>query len=296
MRSRGIQHDNERPADAQQTHARTQRATPLHAVARRQTPDTSCAVSAELWIGVHLHEPGSIRGDEPLPVSQELERLAVRAQRFTPRVSLVPPDGLLLEVKGSLHLFNGVDGLRHALANEFAGLRVQPVLALAPTPLAALAAARAGKPFVAMSMAQLVGQLTPLPLTTLRWPQPTLERLGRMGVRTIGQALRLPRAAFARRFGTEQLATLDRLTGRDPDLPRRFHARERFRRRRELTYELENHELIRASLEPLWADLGKFLEARQCGVMELECLLRHRHAPPTRCVRQERSARTRCAC
>src|SRR5437667_106353 len=23
---------------------------------------------------------------------------------------------------------------------------------------------------------------------------------------------------------------------------------------------------------------------RQCGVMELECLLRHRHAPPTRCV------------
>ena len=79
-------------------------------------------------------------------------------------------------------------------------------------------------------------------------------------------------------------STLDRLTGRDPDLPRRFHARERFRRRRELTYELENHELICASLEPLWADLGKFLEARQCGVMELECLLRHRHAPPTRCV------------
>jgi len=199
-------------------------------------------------------------------------------------VSLVPPDGLLLEVKGSLHLFNGVDGLHQALANEFASLGVQPVLALAPTPLAALAAARAGKPFVAMNMAQLVGQLTPLPLTTLRWPQQTLERLARMGVRTIGQALRLPRAAFARRFGTEQLATLDRLTGRNPDLPERFHARERFRRRRELTYELENHELICASIEPLWADLGKFLEARQCGVMELECLLRHRHAPPTRCV------------
>jgi len=284
MRSRGIQHDNERPADAPQTQARTQQATPLRAVARRQTPDASSAVSAELWLGVHLSESASIRGDEPLPVSQWLERLAVRAQRFTPRVGLVPPDGLLLEVKGSLHLFNGVDGLHHALANEFASLGVQPVLALAPTPLAALAAARAGKPLVAMNMAQLVGQLTPLPLTTLRWPRQTLERLARMGVRSIGQALRLPRAGFARRFGTEQLATLDRLTGRNPDLPQRFHARERFRRRRELTYELENHELIRASLEPLWADLGKFLEARQCGVMELECLLRHRHAPPTRCV------------
>jgi protein ImuB len=105
-----------------------------------------------------------------------------------------------------------------------------------------------------------------------------------MGVRTIGQALRLPRAGFARRFGTEQLATLDRLTGRSADLRDRFHARERFRRRRELTYELENHDALLASLAPLFTDLGKFLEARQCAVMELECLLQHRHAPPTSCM------------
>jgi len=38
---------------------------------------------------------------------QLLERLATLAQRFTPRVSLVTPEGLLLEVKGSLHLFGG---------------------------------------------------------------------------------------------------------------------------------------------------------------------------------------------
>jgi protein ImuB len=37
-------------------------------------------------------------------------------------------------------------------------------------------------------------------------------------------------------------------------------------------------------LAPLLADLGRFLEARQCGVTELECRLRHRHAPPSRCV------------
>jgi protein ImuB len=161
---------------------------------------------------------------------------------------------------------------------------LKSMVALAPTPLAALVAARVGKPFVVMDMARLVGQLTPLSLIALRWPQETLERLARMGVRTIGQVLRLPRAGFARRFGTEQLAILDRLTGRNPDLRDRFHAREHFRRRRELTYELENHDAILAALAPLLADLGKFLEARQCGVMELECLLRHRHAPPTSCV------------
>jgi protein ImuB len=124
----------------------------------------------------------------------------------------------------------------------------------------------------------------PLPLAALRWPQETLERLARMGVRTIGQALRLPRAGFARRFGTDSLAMLDRLTGRGADPRDRFHARERFRRRRELNYELESHAGLLGALEPLLEELGKFLQARQCGVMKLECVLRHRHAEPTVCV------------
>jgi protein ImuB len=235
----------------------------------------------ELWVGVHLC------GTE----QAALERLAVAAQRFTPRISLVPPDGLVLEVKGSLHLFNGVEGLSRALADECASLGLKSVVALAPTPLAALVAARvvpAGRsvrrPFVVTEPTRLVGQLMPLPLAALRWPQETLERLARMGVRTIGQVLRLPRAGFARRFGTDSLAMLDRLTGRGPDPRDRFRARERFRRRRELNYELENHEALLGALAPLLEELGKFLQARQYGVMKLECVLRHRHAEPTVCV------------
>ncbi len=245
----------------------------------RRFPGTAPVTSTELWIGVHVSESAG-----QSPVGQRLELLATRAQRFTPRVSLVPPDGLVLEVKGSLHLFNGVEGLSRALANECASLGLQSIMALAPTPLAALVAARAGKPFVITELTRLVGQLMPLPLAALRWPAETLERLARMGVRTIGQALRLPRAGFARRFGTDSLAILDRLTGRSADLRERFHARERFRRRRELNYELESHDAVLGALAPLLAELGKFLEARQCGVMKLECLLRHRHAEPTSCV------------
>ena len=230
--------------------------------------------SPELWIGVHILDPGAV----------SLERLATSAQRFTPRVSLVAPDGLLLEVKGSLHLFDGTDGLIRALANECRTVGIQPAIALAPTPLAALAAARVGKPFIVTNKAQLVSRLSSLPLTPLRWPQDVLERLARMGVRTIGQALRLPRAGFARRFGPEQLAELDRLTGRNADLRHHFQPRERFRRRRELTYELENNETLLAALAPMLADLGKFLQERQCGITELECRLRHRHAPPSTCI------------
>ena len=278
---------------------RPDRPTPLRPVspgaAPKSFPGIAPITSTELWVGVHLmgsavQQPGdqqSVRqdpvGQEPV-VAQELERLALCAQRFTPRVNLVPPDGLVLEVKGSLHLFNGVEGLSRALASECASLGLKSMVALAPTPLAALVAARVGKPFVVTELTRLVGQLMPLPLAALRWPQETLERLARMGVRTIGQVLRLPRAGFARRFGTNSLEILDRLTGRSPDLRERFHARERFRRRRELNYELENQTAILGALAPLLAELGKFLESRQCGVMKLECLLRHRHAEPTSCV------------
>lgn len=231
--------------------------------------------SPELWVGVHI-----------LALAGEaiLEKLATRAQRFTPRVSLVAPDGLLLEVKGSLHLFNGGDGLIRALNQDCNAMGLESTTALAPTPLAALVAARVGKPFVVTNKAQLVGKLTSVPLAPLRWPDDVVERLARMGVRTIGQALRLPRAGFARRFGVAQLSELDRLTGRNADLRHHFQPRERFRRRRELTYEMESTTTILAALAPMLADLGKFLEARQCGITELECLLRHRHAPPSRCV------------
>jgi protein ImuB len=234
-------------------------------------------------LAVHLEGSRATRED--------LERLAARAQRLTPRVSLDLPDGLLLEVKGSLHLFGGVECLSREMAGECSHLKMPCILAIAPTPLAASALARAGRKagapaalLVVTDPAQLIGKLSPLPLATLRWPQDTVERLARVGVRTLGEALRLPRAGFARRFGTAQLLALDRLTGRASDLKDRFEVRARFRRRRELLYELESHAALLAVLEPLLEELGRFLEARQCGVLALECRLQHRAVAPTRCV------------
>jgi protein ImuB len=247
--------------------------------------DAAAMAPAELWLAVHLAASSS------QPSQQDLEHLGARAQRLTPRVSLDPPDSLLLEIKGSLHLFGGVEGLSREMAGECSRLRMPCTLAVAPTPLAALALARAGRKLTAhgslpaiMDLTQLVGKLSPLPLATLRWPQDTLGRLARIGVRTIGEALRLPRAGFARRFGTAQLQTLDRLVGRASDLKDRFQVRARFRRRRELIYELESHAALLTVLEPLLGELGEFLEARQCGVLALECRLRHRAVPPTCCV------------
>ena len=246
---------------------------PRLALARPAAPHV--VPEGELWAAVHL--PG---GSSP----DTLATLARRAQRFTPRVSLEPPDGLLLEVRGSLHLFAGLPGLRRQLAATCRDLRLEPVLAFAPTPLAALVAARSGVELSVCERGALTGALAPLPLAGLRWAPEVLERLKRAGVRTIGAVLRLPRAGFARRFGAAQLAMLDALTGQRRELRVHFKDKERFRRRRELGCELENGAWLLAALEPLLTELETFLRAREYGVMRLEWRLLHRHAPPSCCV------------
>lgn len=244
------------------------------ALSRVEGAAAGVAAAGELWAGLHLPD-----GHPPAP----LDALAAGMLRFTPRVSLVPPDGLLLEVQGSLHLYAGLRGLGEAIDAECRGRQRHAIVAFAPTPLAALAMARAGLRRAVTDAGQLIGELAPLPLEVLRWPQETRERLARMGVRTLGEVLRLPRAGFAQRFGAAQLGVLDALTGRAPDVRAAFRARETFCRRQDLDGELTDHGLLRQALAPLFTALGAFLTARQCGVLALECLLWHRQPPPTRC-------------
>ena len=83
----------------------------------------------ELWLGAHLPQLGHPQNDLTGERRRQkmLERLAVDAYRFTPRVSLVPPDGLLLEVKGSLHLFGGWEGLRSSVEASHRSAGTTPV-------------------------------------------------------------------------------------------------------------------------------------------------------------------------
>jgi protein ImuB len=228
----------------------------------------------ELWLGVHLPQP-----DPAL-----LQRLAVLAQRFTPRVSLEPPDGLVLEVQGSLALFGGAAALYRAFRAGCHAADAAPVLTLAPTPLAALAGARSGVSFKVLDQQHLVSAVSALPLVALRWPPQVLQRLSKLGVYRVGQALRLPRAGFARRFGREPLQMLDQLVARSADLRAPFRVAERFRAKRQFVREREDHAQILQALQPLLKQLGEFLEARQCGITRLTCRLRHRNDLHTDCV------------
>src|SRR2546429_3719232 len=118
-----------RPADAWPV--RPAPSTPPRTVERATQAG---APGRELWAGMHLTE------NDP---AGKLVQLGMSAQRFTPRVSLAPPDGLLLEVQGSLHLFAGVAGVRRALLAAGPRLLGRAGLAVAPTALAGVLLGRA---------------------------------------------------------------------------------------------------------------------------------------------------------
>ncbi len=217
---------------------------------------------------------------------QLLEAVARRGLYFTPRVSLEAPDAVLLEVRGSLRLFGGARQLcrllQHAI-EEQTGATMR--LAITPAPLASLWFARTNVHVTALlvrSRDELAARLAPLPLACARWPERTVATLATMGVRTIGECLRLPRAGFARRFGADLLAMLDRATGRLPEPRPAFAAQEKFALRRELEPEIDQAARLEVVLEPMLVEFARFLRERDRTVQALEVQLRHREAPVTR--------------
>ena len=211
-----------------------------------------------------------------------LEAVAVTMSEFTPRVVLERPDEILLEVRGSLRLFGGVRRLCAQVRARLESLGVESRLALTPTPLAALWFARTGEEVALRRVDELPGRLAPLPLECTRWPARSLQSLATMGVRTVGDCLRLPRDGFARRFEPGLLRSLDRAIGRVPDPRATFVPGERFVARRDLEPELADAGQLGRVIEPLLVELCAFLQRRGQGVQMLELRLEHREAPATK--------------
>ncbi len=209
-----------------------------------------------------------------------LEQLALWSLQFTPKVSLEPPDTLLLEVKGSLQLFGGAAALIQRIA---AGLQVKKftaVIALAPTPQSALWFSYAQKAAVVTGPA-LASQLAELPVQRLRWPEETTAVLQETGLSTIGDCLRMPRDGFSRRFGPELLLQLDQALNRAAQPRRCFIPSEKFHDRCDFDLEVEDTQRLERALEPALYKLANFLRLRNAGIQGLRIALRHRDRAST---------------
>jgi protein ImuB len=207
--------------------------------------------------------------------------LASAARALTPLVCIEPPDGLLLEVHGSLKLFGGLVSVKKKLVAELDRRRLRYHLCAAPTPLAASWLARSAAEDVPESSA-LSGRLSPLSLAVTRWPDDVLVGLSEMGIRTVGECLRLPRDGFARRVGREYLEQLDEALGKRPDPRTALGASPVLRSTVELSAEITETAALACVLRDIVARLGLELRRLQRQVQILELVLHHSRRPATR--------------
>ena len=211
-----------------------------------------------------------------------LERLAAWAMRFSDQVSLEPPRALVLEAARSLHLFGGAGPLHRQLADGVAALGYRARCVLAPTASGALTLAAAGGDGLIPDQDALRRALAELPVAALGLGRSALDDLARMGLKRVGDLLRLPRAGFAERFGIERLHQLERLLGERADPRRPYEPPASFRAELELPAEVPDAAALVFACRWLIDELGGFLLARQSGVQRLSWRLRHADLEPTR--------------
>ncbi|MGE3397106.1 MAG: DNA polymerase Y family protein [Sphingomonas sp.] len=184
-----------------------------------------------------------------------LERLADGCDRYTPLVALDPPDGVLLDVTGCVHLHGGEEGLAADANRRLARLGMTVRHAFAGTPEGAHALARYGP----------AGPITALPIAALELGEEALCGLRRAGLATVGAVAARPMAAIAARFGEAAVISLRRILGEEskPILPR--IAPPPILAERRFAEPISRTEDALAVLAKLGEDAAKMLEARQQG-------------------------------
>jgi len=210
-----------------------------------------------IWVALHF----------PCLPPDALAPIAAWACQFTPKVSLEPPQELLLEVQGSLRLFGGFEALRQKLAAGLGELGYPFSLAAARTARAALWLARGdGEAFEA------------LPVEVTRFDSAFFRSIG---ITSVGALLKLPREGLAPRCSASVLADMDRVLGVAPE-PRAFFAPPpRFDARLELPAPVTQAEALLFAARRLLVQLEGLLAARHAGVRGFLLTLIHRQGRGT---------------
>lgn len=140
-----------------------------------------------------------------------LKRLAGHCTSWSPRVAVVPPDGITLDIAGSEHLFGGEAGLAAQAEDAFADIGMTVRMAMANTAQGAQALARHARLPVTDERQALRG----LPVVALGLADEATLALRRAGLKTIGDVASRAAASIAARFGPDAVTALRHLLGEE---------------------------------------------------------------------------------
>ena len=262
-------------------------------VVQRGLPRILAASPAALATGVRprmqVHAAMALAGDLilwPRDLAAEQDRLHFLAKlcsRYTPTISMLAPDALLLELRGSIRMFGGLAALLDRLQQELEQQSHSMRGATAVTPLAATLLARAQDKGTSIAVttdqAALRTALGPVTVAALATGNRDRQNMQRLGVKCLRDLWRLPRDGLARRFVPQLLTQLDQLLGDRPDPRPLFTPAQRFTRERELVFPSHDSAVILAYTKELLLQLRDFLRCHDLAAGRIQLRLELQQAP-----------------
>jgi len=210
--------------------------------------------------------------------ARSLSQIADWCERYTPLVGMDALEGLVLDVTGCAHLFDGEEKLARDLQARLRRQGFQSRVGLADTVGCAWALAHHGQgrgSFFLASPGEEKHALAPLPLSALRLAPDMLAALADMGFRHVRDITDKPRAPMTARFGHMLMRRLDQAHGleEEPISPRRpapdFMVERRF------AEPLLHEAHLLEAIAWLAAELGSRLEKHGMGTRRVEASLFH---------------------
>ncbi|MFV2068137.1 MAG: DNA polymerase Y family protein, partial [Pirellulales bacterium] len=220
---------------------------------------------SQVAVGESLAPPWFIDHDMAADRAVLME-IAPACHRFAPRVGIEDadvPESLLLDVTGVADWFGGEDALEEEIRQELAGRDLHFRAAFADTIGAAWAVAHFG--------CDRETSIRALPVIALRLPDETVELLERLGIRQIGQLVRLPRSELRSRFGPRLLERIDQAAGAMEEVLVDLPPREAPTAEATLEFPTDRYERIDRVLGQLIERVLETLSAQSHGVLELVC-------------------------
>lgn len=211
---------------------------------------------------------------------QRLYEIAQWLYMVTADIALFPPSGILLRASNMLTLYDGLAHYWLAITSLLKTLSIEFWFSSGYSPSAARLLAQAKFNQIIDDRKKIDRQLSAYPLQATELKKSTVEKLNRVGVRCLGDLIKLDMSDLARRFDIELVNYIGQLIGRFKHPVSFYTPPEMFKRSLELLYEVDNFQWLEKPLYQLLLQLENFLKLREKVAYELTLTLLHRDKHP----------------
>ena len=202
-----------------------------------------------------------------------IKTLADWALRFSSHVSTKYDASILIEIRGSLKLFNGIAQLQKEIIQQTHRKGYISSIAITPTPLASFVLSKASRNIVIVDRTKLRAELGKLSTHDFLIDHKNLKKLHNIGIQKGHELLRLPSASLARRFGNGFCRYLNELLGITHEHIIPIRSQHSFYKHHEFPKDQEDLEIILIHASILLKSLIRFLIQRDSSTRELKFTL-----------------------